>query len=278
MTTGLTPLSVTAADGARLAAFTRPARDDAPTVLLAHGWCLSHRAWLPVVEQLPASYGVVVYDQRGHGDSELGHGFLRGTAHESLRQLAQDLELIMGAAAPSGELIVGGHSMGGMTILAYAGMGGSFGRVRRVVLVSTAAGGLKGLGLPAERQVWTALSHLPLRMGRGAREDRIVPMLFAPGADQAWIDETMRDIRRTKTGVMAGFIKAITEHEEYDGLPALAEVDTTILVGSKDKLTPPVLSRRIAEKLPSATLTELDGKGHMLTYEATVDVAEALTT
>lgn len=272
----LEPLSVTAADGAVLAAYTRPAQDDAPTVVLAHGWCLSHRAWLPVVEKLPASYGVVVYDQRGHGDSQLGHGFLRGTTHESIRQLAEDLELVMGAAAPSGDLIVGGHSMGGMTVLAYAGMGGSFARIRRVVLVSTAAGGLRGLGLPAEKQVWTALSHVPLRMGPAAREDRMVPMLFARGASQSAIDATMADIRRTKTGVMAGFIKAITEHEEYAALPALADVDTTVLVGTKDQLTPPVLSKRIVEKLPSASLVELDGKGHMLPYEATDAVVSAL--
>lgn len=276
MPLGLQQLPVTAADGATLAALIRPAQGDAPTAVLAHGWCLSHRAWLPVIERLPAAYGVVAYDQRGHGDSELGHGFLRGTAHESMRQLAADLELVMGAAAPSGDLLLAGHSMGGMTILAYAGMGGSFARIRRVALVSTAAGGLKGLGLPAEKQVWTALSHVPLRMRRGAREDRIVPMMFGPDASQDWIDEAMTDIRRTRTGVMAGFIKAITEHDEYAGLGALADVPTTILVGSKDRLTPPVLSRRIAEKLPTATFTELPGKGHMLSYEAPDQVAAAL--
>ena len=42
-------------------------------------------------------------------------------------------------------------------------------------------------------------------------------------------------------------------------------------------MTPPVLAQRIVEKLPSASLVELDGKGHMLTYEATDDVVAALT-
>ncbi|KYH43461.1 alpha/beta hydrolase [Branchiibius sp. NY16-3462-2] len=277
MPTDLQPMSITAADGATLAAFTRAATGDAPTVVLAHGWCLSHRAWLPVIERLPAAYGIVAYDQRGHGDSELGHGFLRGTGHETLRQLGSDLEFVISEAVPSGDLILGGHSMGGMTLLAYAGGGGSLGRVRRVALVATAAGGLRGLGLPAEKQVWTALAHVPFRMGPAARADRMVPMLFAPGAPQSAIDATLADIRRTRTGVMAGFIKAITEHDEYAVLPDFADIPTTVLVGSKDKLTPPVLAKRIVDKLPSASLVELDGKGHMLTYEAPDEVVAALT-
>ena len=273
----LQPMSITAADGATLAAFTRAATGDAPTVVLAHGWCLTHRAWLPVIEALPSAYGIVAYDQRGHGDSELGHGFLRGTGKETLRQLGSDLEFVISEAVPSGDLILGGHSMGGMTLMAYAGGGGSLGRVRRVAFVATAAGGLRGLGLPAEKQVWTALAHVPFRMGPATRADRVVPMLFARGADQSAIDATLADIRRTRTGVMAGFIKAITEHDEYAVLPDFADIPTTVLVGTKDKLTPPVLAQRIVKKLPSATLVELDGKGHMLTYEATDDVVSALT-
>ena len=276
MPTDLQQMSITAADGATLAGFTRAATGDAPTVVLAHGWCLTHRSWLPVIERLPSAYGIVAYDQRGHGDSELGHGFLRGTGHETLRQLGSDLEFVISEAVPSGDLILGGHSMGGMTLLAYAGGGGSLGRVRRVALVATAAGGLRGLGLPAEQFVWTALSHVPLRMGPAARADRMVPMLFARGASQSAIDATLADIRRTRTGVMAGFIKAITEHEEYAVLPDFADIPTTVLVGTKDKLTPPVLAQRIVDKLPSASLVELDGKGHMLTYEATDEVVAAV--
>lgn len=275
--TDLQPMSVTAADGATLAAFTRAATGDSPTVVLAHGWCLTHRSWLPVIEALPSTYGIVAYDQRGHGDSELGHDFLRGTGHETLRQLGSDLEFVISEAAPSGDLILGGHSMGGMTVMAYAGGGGSLGRVRQVALVATAAGGLRGLGLPAEKQVWTALAHVPFRMGPATRADRVVPMLFARGASPSAIDATLAEIRRTRTGVMAGFIKAITEHDEYAALPDFASVPTTVLVGTKDKLTPPVLAERILDKLPSATLVELDGKGHMLTYEATDEVATALT-
>jgi pimeloyl-ACP methyl ester carboxylesterase len=47
-------------------------------------------------------------------------------------------------------------------------------------------------------------------------------------------------------------------------------------VGDRDKLTPPRHARRLAELVPHAELCELPGHGHMLMYEATDEVVDAL--
>ncbi|GAA2167292.1 hypothetical protein GCM10009845_28330 [Pedococcus bigeumensis] len=49
-----------------------------------------------------------------------------------------------------------------------------------------------------------------------------------------------------------------------------------MLVGDRDKLTPPRHAHRLAELVPHAELRELPGRGHMLTYEATDEVVDAV--
>jgi pimeloyl-ACP methyl ester carboxylesterase len=103
--------SVAAADGAllRVREFTaRPGADDVATVVLAHGWTLTHASWLPVVEQPRASTGarVVVYDQRGHGASTAAPGL------PSVRTLGDDLAAVLAVSAPAGPMRLRGHSMG----------------------------------------------------------------------------------------------------------------------------------------------------------------------
>ena len=51
---------------------------------------------------------------------------------------------------------------------------------------------------------------------------------------------------------------------------------TTIICGTKDKLTSIGHSRKMAEQLPNATLVECEGAGHMVIFEAREQVNEAL--
>src|SRR4051794_19327327 len=114
------------------------------TVVLAHGWTLDATTWAPVARSLDAR--VVRYDHRGHGRSAAV-----GPATMTIDQLADDLAAVVAAVAPEGPLVLGGHSMGGMAIMALAQRHPEVAaRARGIALVATAAGGLAGhtLGLP----------------------------------------------------------------------------------------------------------------------------------
>ena len=120
------------------------------TVVLAHGWTLSHASWLPVVELLRSRYGVrvVAFDQPGHGLSAAESR--APTVHE----LGEVLHRVLTAVAPSGPLVLAGHSMGGMTIMAWAADHADelADRVRGVVFVATSAKvGEDRVRLPLER-------------------------------------------------------------------------------------------------------------------------------
>ena len=51
-----------------------------------------------------------------------------------------------------------------------------------------------------------------------------------------------------------------------------------MLAGTRDRLTPVPMARRIAEALPAAQLTVFPGAGHMLPVERTAGVAARLAT
>ena len=93
---------------------------DAPvTVVFVHGYCLRMESWHFQRRQLERRWGAAVrmvfYDQRGHGRSGTP-----SVASCTIGQLGRDLDAVLRSVAPDGPVVLVGHSMGGMTILALA--------------------------------------------------------------------------------------------------------------------------------------------------------------
>jgi pimeloyl-ACP methyl ester carboxylesterase len=100
-------------DGRRLH-YTRTGGDKPPLVLV-HGFSEDGLVWTALAEALEDSYDVIMPDARGHGQSDAAEtGF--GPA-----ELASDLRAIIGALGLDKPAVVG-HSMGGMTAFALAGL------------------------------------------------------------------------------------------------------------------------------------------------------------
>ena len=247
-----------------------------PVVVLAHGWTLTHASWLPVVEPLVASgVRVVTYDQRGHGKSSA----LRGET--SVRMLGDDLAAVLDVVAPHGPVVLGGHSMGGMTVMAYAGLHPEElrSRVVGVVLVSTSADDLRNRLRAVEARAMAVAARLPrIPAGRLVTLKGQRRLLFGVDPDPAQVRVTRDVVARTSLPTMGRFFGALGEHDESEALEALAGIPTLVLVGDRDRLTPPRHSRRLAELVPHAELRELPGRGHMLMYEATDEVVDAVHT
>lgn len=250
-----------------------PAGDGAlPTVVLAHGWTLTRASWLPVVGPLvEAGLRVVTYDQRGHGES----GALRGET--SVRMLGDDLAAVLDVVAPHGPVLLGGHSLGGMTAMAYAGLHGEDFRARvvGVVLVSTSADDLKGRWRAAARAM-TLAARLPrIPVGRFVTVRGQHRLLFGVDADPTHVRATRDMAAATSLPTLGRFFTALGEHDESEALAALHGIPTLVLVGERDRLTPPRHAHRLAELVPHAEVRELPGRGHMLVYEATDEVVDA---
>nr|WP_275585388.1 alpha/beta hydrolase [Blastococcus saxobsidens] len=291
--------AVRTADGALIHAVV-DGSDDAPvTLVLAHGWTLAQAAWDDVAELLTPRVAagelrLIRYDQRGHGRSTWGR-YADDVAELSIDQLGEDLGTLIDELAPSGPVVLGGHSMGGMTIMCLAAaLPELFGeRVTGVALVSTSAGDLApaGKNLAERLQLKLAPGMVTVAIG-GARAFERVRQLLPPthprhqklvrellyGADAT--DEmvvTGAEIMHASTvRAFAAFYPALGQHDKRSELEALTNVPVEILVGDSDKLTPKRHSRQLAEALPGARLQIVPRSGHMLPQEGAPLVAEAI--
>lgn len=273
-------LTVEAPDGARIATFDHPAREGAAegaTLVLAHGWCLTHEAWDPVVDELQArrpGLRVISYDQPGHGHSTAGLD-----RAVDLLDLGATLRAVVETTVPEGDVVLAGHSMGGMTIMALGEVDPDVvrARVRGAALVGTAAHLATRRPVPGEAVAMAVLGRLPAGF-RGLPTTRRLTAanLFGVDPDPEAVRATARMTSRTRANVVADWHTAIGRLDLRSGLSPFAEVPTQILTGSRDRLTPVSAGRRLAAGIPGATFRSLPGVGHMPTYEATRTVADKI--
>src|SRR6476659_2154067 len=114
--------------------------EELPTVVLTHGYCLSLCCWVYQRRALKAAgYRVVSWDQRGHGQSGRG-----GRDSYTIERLGEDLRAVIDERARTGDRVLVGHSMGGMTMLALGEQDPAFvmERVIGAAFVATSPGGL----------------------------------------------------------------------------------------------------------------------------------------
>lgn len=88
---------------------------DKPPVVLAHGFSEDGLVWAALAAQLEETYDVIMPDARGHGQSEAAEAGL------PTAELASDLCGIISALGLDKPAVLG-HSMGGMTTFALAGL------------------------------------------------------------------------------------------------------------------------------------------------------------
>lgn len=264
------------------------------TVVFSHGYCLNQDSWHFQRAALRGSVRAVYWDQRSHGRSERGRDQVAG-APATIDQLGRDLKAVLDAAVPEGPVVLVGHSMGGMTVMALADQYPDYvrERVAGVAFLSTSSGKLAAvtLGLPA-MGAWAFRAVAPglLRvMGSQAelveRARRATAELFAgvikrysfgSDVDPAVGRFAERLIESTPIDVVAEFYPAFTEHEKGDALAVLDGLPGLVLAGDKDLLTPSAHSTEIAEKLPEAELVVVQGAGHLVIFERPELVNSAL--
>jgi pimeloyl-ACP methyl ester carboxylesterase len=262
--------TVTTDDGAELVVF-EAGPVGGPTVVLPHCWTGTKEIWAPVARRLVAAgHRVVLYDQRGHARSTLGSGAM------DVDRLGDDLLAVL-ATVEGDDLVLAGHSMGGMTIQALAAHHPEVirSRVRGVALVATATRTIPGLGaripplllnVAVGDRASGAIARQGLSVTRGSVGQR---------AHRSHVQATYDAFAATPGAVRSGFLLAMARMDYRRGLAEI-RVPTTILVGTHDRLTPPARARELRDGIAGSELIVLPGLGHMLPLEAPDEIAEAI--
>ncbi|MFI7410828.1 alpha/beta fold hydrolase [Streptomyces sp. NPDC049627] len=266
-------LTAVSADGAPLHIEVHGPVDDpaAPAVVLAHGWTCSTAFWAAQIRDLAADHRVIAYDQRGHGRSPASPAC-------SADALADDLEAVLKATlAPGEKAVIAGHSMGGMTVMAAAARPGFREHAGAVLLCSTGASRLVAESTvvplrPGRLRTWLT-KHI---LGSRAPLGPVTPVARAilkyatmgPGSAPHMVEACARIVHACPRKVRYAWSQVLDLLDLDHGVRQLA-APTAVVVGTADRLTPPVHARSLAAALPNCLgVTELPGLGHMTPVEA----------
>lgn len=256
------------------------------TVVLCHGYCLNQDSWHFQRAALREGMRLVFWDQRSHGRSERSRSYLAGEP-AGIDQLGGDLKAVIDAVAPTGPLVLVGHSMGGMTVMALADQHPELfrERVAGVALIGTLAGdwnevslGLPRAGAKLFRKVAPGMVRL---LGRqvdlveatrrlGSDVAAVFYRKFSFGGrdvDPGVVRFAEQLLDATAIDVVAEFYPVFGVHEKYEALAALRGLPALVLAGTKDLLTPSTHSEAMAERLPGAELVLAEGAGHLVMLE-----------
>ena len=253
-----------------------------PTVVLSHGYTQHHGVWHFQRKALrEAGFRVVLWDHRGHGLSEQGE-----ESSYTIAQLGRDLHAVITEAAPDGPLILIGHSMGGMAMMAMAEQFPEIIRERVVGagFVCTSSGALSTLDFGLGKQVGAAVHRLgPGTVARlSARQSTVERVLeigkdvesylvhrysFGSDVPMAVVRYTADMIFETPMSVISAFMPTLVDHERTDVLAEFDGIETLVIHGQQDRIVPRAHADVMVAKMPHAEYIVVENSGHMLPLE-----------
>ncbi|MET7492446.1 alpha/beta fold hydrolase [Streptomyces sp900116325] len=265
-------LTAVSADGSRIHVEVY-GPDDAPAVVLAHGWTCNTHFWAAQIRDLAVDHRVVAYDQRGHGRTPVV-----GPEGYSTDALADDLEAVLAAAlAPGEQAVLAGHSMGGMTLMAASRRAGLREHAAAVLLCSTGSSRLIDESLVVPMRAGAVRTRMTRAiLGARAPLGPVTPVskrilkyaTMGAGSAPARVESCARIVHACPRASRVAWGHVLAELDLDAGVREL-RVPTAVIAGTEDRLTPPVHARALAAALPDCLgLTELAGMGHMTPVEA----------
>ena len=230
---------------------------DGLPLVLAHGFTATKEMWDGQIGPFSEKYRVIVYDARGHGESEAPPA---GDAGYTLDTFVDDQRALMEHLGIA-QAYVGGLSMGGMIAMRFAL---KHPQMTRALLLLDTAAGLGAMGehmANREAMAATVASQGVAATMRGLHAQRAEAMGMArpedlPSGVQAHIER----LDRMSVDGFLGAGRALGEQESV--LERLSEIGspTLILVGDQDPLRGP--SEQMKERMPDARYTLIKGSTH----------------
>jgi len=217
-----------------------------PPLILTHGYSSTSQMWQGQIEALSRYHRLILWDMRGHGESDYPDDPDAYSEAHSIGDIAALLDEVGAQRA-----IVGGLSLGGYMSLAFYRAHPE--RVRALLIIDTGPGFKKD----EAREAWNRRAH-----DTAERFER-----DGLSALQASSRERSGVTHRDATGLAHAARGMLTQRDArvIESLPAIA-VPTLIVVGADD--TPFLAaSDYMAGKIPGAKKSVVPSAGHMVNID-----------
>jgi pimeloyl-ACP methyl ester carboxylesterase len=231
---------------------------EGPPVVLCHGSTATRRYVLHGSKALRrAGHRVLTYDARGHGESDpapAGEGY-------GYPQLVGDLERVVASRLGEERFLLGGHSMGAHTAVAYALR--NPGRLAGLAVIGpTYTGAIE----PSSLDYWDGLAAA---LESGGVDGFVSYIAEKQAIDPRWRDSVARFTRdrmllQRNLGALVEVLRQVPRSRPFESLDELGSIDVpALVVASNDDADPghPYASAAAyAEALPAARLiSEAEG-------------------
>lgn len=226
-------------------------------VFLLHGVGGGKEAWAHNQPVLAAGgYRTVAWDMPGYGDSQ-------ALSPCTNLGLAGTLKTLMAHIGAKRNVLLG-HSMGGMIAQELTALHPSL--VQGLVLYSTSPAFGKADGAWQQQFLQSRFAPLDQGLGMDGLAAKIVPAMFAPGADPERLAEAASLMSRVPTASYRAALSAIVSFNRLAALGDIA-VPTLCLAGELDLNAPQTVVEKIASRISGAQYTCLPGVGHIANIE-----------
>jgi 3-oxoadipate enol-lactonase len=240
-----------------IVSYTDEGPDNAPVIILIHGFPFNKSLWNKQTEVLIENFRVITYDVRGHGNSETG------SEDFSIELFVNDLLGLMDALKIEKAMLCG-LSMGGY--IALNAIENFPKRFDALILCDTNCAADTS-EIKEKRLI--AIGNIE-RHGVEYYANESLKNLFAPESfvtsleNIAWVKEM---IMGTSVKSLSGTLIALYKRKDTcDKLAGIA-VPVLIVVGEKDKITPPDTARLMQRKIKGSILNIIEHAGHLCNIE-----------
>jgi pimeloyl-ACP methyl ester carboxylesterase len=234
-------------------------------MVFVHGTGQDHSIWV-----LPGRY-FARHDRNALAVDLPGHGRSAGTAMQRVEDMADWLIAVLDTAGLD-RAAIAGHSLGSLVALAAAARHPD--RVRAIALVGTA------VPMPVSGDLLEAA-----RENRHEAIDMLNNWGFSDAARRGgnpthgnWMLAVgERLLERARPGVIYTDLTACNDYASGLEHAAAVRCPALLILGERDRLTPPRAARQLAATLPDAETVILEGCGHAMLAEQPDAVLEHLT-
>jgi pimeloyl-ACP methyl ester carboxylesterase len=283
------PLEIDRPDGSRLHVEIYGA-ETSPTLILTHGWSLDSTSWYYLKRQFAGRYRLVVWDLRGLGQSK---GPRNGDYR--IETMAEDLNAVIAGTSFDRQVILVGHSIGGMITQCFCRIHSEAlrSRVAGIVLLHTTytnplrTAWLAPLWTALEKPLLVPLNYLTMWLAplawlsnwqsylNGSMHVMTRIASFAGGQTAGQVDYGAKLAACSWPGVVARGNLAMLEFDEQATLPRI-DVPTLVVGSEYDRMTKREASDRI-DQLAAHSVETVIPAGHLGFWERNEQFAEILT-
>jgi len=240
-----------------IAGYTDEGPENAPVIIFIHGFPFSKEMWNKQMEALRENFRVIAYDVRGHGNS------YSGTDDFTIELFVKDLLSLMDVLEIKKSVLCG-LSMGGY--IALNAIENHPYRFESLILCDTSC---KADSPEAKDKRMKAIDDI-LENGIEKFADDSVKNFFAPDSfstKKELVAEVREIMINTSEKSVIKTLLALSKRKETCSKLSEIKVPVLILVGDKDKITPPEAAQFMHEEINGSVMSIIKNAGHLSNLE-----------